>query len=492
MKRLIILCDGTWQNSLVNDDSNPSNITRIARAILPNDERTADEHGSQIPQIVYYHPGIATQNVGFWNRVFGLAAGKGIVDQIEETYAFISSNYEPDDEIFFFGFSRGSYMVRSICGFILDFGLLTRYGMPMFVKVFEEYSKSNVPAEQNPALNELKRQLLTVKASQTEPRLLTSDKIIVKFIGCFDTVGALGIPKLFTWQYDKYGFLDVKLNEKVQNARQALALDETRHPFVPTLWFFKDTEVNRQKCKQVWFNGVHINIGGGNIDDAEHYSNYLGRQSTVNPNTLSDGTLIWMVSEAEPFLAFDLDFLHQNIISAGTIPDGRLVGKVDQGQNPTWFFGPIGDNYHGLGIFWKILGHGDRTAGKYSASALENMSWILAHFLKMVTLISPISPISPKNRPIPESMLITNEFIHESVLYRNGPTTVGVPSGSLQGVCVGGDLSSPRFGTQIAIPVQRYNRFEEQFFQRENQNIHATRNEFMRPTMHRWYTFIFG
>ncbi|KAK9460847.1 uncharacterized protein V1516DRAFT_664009 [Lipomyces oligophaga] len=489
MKRLIVLCDGTWKNSLAQDDSNPTNIARIARSILPNDERTADKHGPQIPQMVFYCPGVGSQKVGICNWLLGGALGMGIVHQIEDAYAFISSNYEPNDEIFFFGFSRGSYMVRSICGFILDFGLLTRYGMPMFTKVFEKYSKSNVPAEQNPALNELKRKLLIVNSSQTEPRLLTSDKIIVKFIGCFDTVGALGIPKLFTWQYDKYGFLDVKLNEKVQNARQALALDETRRPFIPTLWFFKDTEVNRQKCKQVWFIGVHANIGGGDIGHAINGSDYLGRQSTEVPNTLSDGSLIWMVSEAEPFLAFDLNFLHQNIIGGGTTSDGKLARRLDSVEAPAWFLGPIGDNYHGSGVFWKLLHCKGRKVGRYSADAIENVSWILVAFLK---LIPSISPITSQNRPKSESMLITNEFIHESVLHRNGPTTAGVPSGSLQGVCVGGDLSSPRFGTQIAIPVQRYNRFEEQFFQEENQNIRATRNEFMRPTMHRWYTFIFG
>ncbi|KAK9461732.1 uncharacterized protein V1516DRAFT_684776 [Lipomyces oligophaga] len=467
MKRLIVLCDA-------QDDSNPSNITRIARAILPNDERTTDEHGPQIPQIVYYHPGVGSQNVGAWNRLFGGALGKGIVDQIEDAYAFLSSNYEENDEIFFFGFSRGSYMVRSICGFILDFGLLTRYGMPMFVKVFEEYSKSSVPADQNPALNELKRQLLTSNANQTDCRLLTSDKIIVKFIGCFDTVGALGIPKFFTWQYDKYGFLDLKLNEKVQNARQALALDETRHSFIPTLWFFRDTEANRQKYKQVWFTGVHINIGGGNMGHTIQHSDFLSTQSTGNPNTLSDGSLIWMVSEAEPFLAFDLNFLHRNIVGGGTTPDGRLVRRSDSVQAPAWYLGPIGNNYYGFQILWLILGWTDRKVGRYSASASENVSWTLEFFVKLIPFISLISS---RNRPRSESTLITNEFIHESVLCRNGPTTAGVPSVSLDGVDIGGDLSNPRFGAQVVIPVQHYNRFEEQFFQEEDQNIHAIRNE---------------
>ncbi|HYH56169.1 MAG TPA: DUF2235 domain-containing protein, partial [Anseongella sp.] len=118
-----------------------------------------------------------------------------------------------------------------------------------------------------------------------------------KMIGVWDTVGALGIPSIlskpFTWFFlpvllspfrklgwiDQYHFLDTKINDLVENAYHALAIDEARRDFYPTLW----ERGNYKGClEQVWFSGVHTNIGGGYEDTG-----------------LSDLTLDWMISKAE-------------------------------------------------------------------------------------------------------------------------------------------------------------------------------------------------
>ncbi|KAK9459565.1 uncharacterized protein V1516DRAFT_666104 [Lipomyces oligophaga] len=365
MKRIIILCDGTWQNSLVQDDFNSSNITRIARAILPFDQRSVNESEPQkISQITYYHPGVGSRKNDKHDQLVGGAFGEGIIEQIRQVFAFISLNYEVNDELFFFGFSRGAYMVRSICGLILDFGILTGRGMSYFVKVFDAYTDSSAPVGVNQVLDSLKSKLLGLEGSFIDPK-----DIIVKFMGCFDTVGALGIPKQFSNQKIQYGFLNLNLNENVQNARQALSLDETRSSFEPTLWFFKDTKENRERYKQVWFTGVHINIGGGNMGNIIEGSDRRGQIGKESSNSLSDGSLIWMISEARSFLAFDDEYLSLNIF-----PNGKLKNDVDktEGSIPAWFLGPIADNYHGNMNIWKMLGRTQRKVGRYEPILQKN------------------------------------------------------------------------------------------------------------------------
>ncbi|KAK9265149.1 hypothetical protein V1519DRAFT_478173, partial [Lipomyces tetrasporus] len=289
-KRLVILCDGTWQNSLSDAGQNPSNITRMARAIKNRDDR----HRTAIPQIVYYHPGLGTDG-GPFKSFRNLLAGA----HIKAVYSFISYNFEVGDELFFFGYSRGAYLVRAISGFIADFGILKKPGMSEFVDIFKSYTGG--PFSENMDLQERQSSLI---ASNT---LIAPSHVTVKVIGCFDTVGALGIPRFVPFQRNKYEFLNLSLSNNVEHAFHALALDENRKPFKPTLWFFTNKH-GSDKFKQVWFNGSHGNIGGGDMQYIVKGSNFLTSRDD-NPNVLSDGTLIWMVSECANLLSFDTDYL---------------------------------------------------------------------------------------------------------------------------------------------------------------------------------------
>lgn len=107
----------------------------------------------------------------------------------------------------------------------------------------------------------------------------------IQLLGVWDTVGALGIPLWwFKWFNKKYMFHDVKLSSQIKNAYHALAIDEQRNIFEPALWEVNESsinELNPQKCEQVWFPGVHSNVGGGYCDTG-----------------LSDTALLWMVEKA--------------------------------------------------------------------------------------------------------------------------------------------------------------------------------------------------
>ncbi|KAK9234470.1 hypothetical protein V1525DRAFT_323933, partial [Lipomyces kononenkoae] len=286
---------GTWQNSLSDMGQNPSNVARLSRAIKTKDDR--DKTAPAIQQVVYYHPGLGTE-IGpfksFRNLMSGLF-GSGIVQQIKDVYSFISYNFEIGDELFFFGFSRGAYIVRAISGFISDFGILKKPGMSEFVDVFQLYIER--PFSTNTKLQEAQASLLEHNT------LIAPSFIRVKIIGCFDTVGALGIPRFLPFQSRKYEFLNLSLSRNVEHAFHALSLDENRKPFEPTLWFFTKNQ-DPQRFKQVWFTGTHGNIGGGETQYIVRGSNLLGSRDD-SPNVLSDGTLIWMVSECENLLSFD-------------------------------------------------------------------------------------------------------------------------------------------------------------------------------------------
>ena len=119
-KRIVICCDGTWQSSVTNVDNVPSNITRIARYLLKVGK---DAKGEQWQQLVYYDAGIGTGASSIEAAREGMT-GSGFVGNVIEAYNFIVLNYNPGDQIFCFGFSRGAYTARAVAGLVTDIGIV--------------------------------------------------------------------------------------------------------------------------------------------------------------------------------------------------------------------------------------------------------------------------------------------------------------------------------------------------------------------------------
>jgi uncharacterized protein (DUF2235 family) len=256
-KKLIIFCDGTWNKPTEYS----TNVLRMLQATQPKDY-------DKNPQIVHYIPGIGTRK---GESLRGGTFGYGISDNIMDAYSFIVSNYECGDEIFLFGFSRGAYTARSIAGLVRNFGILKRTHLALVDVAYDHYKSGS--AEWHPDGAETKefRQNYCHKEE-------TNEDTTIKFLGVWDTVGALGAPfgavvgfivdKLF-----KCSFHDTKLSTYVLNAYHALAIDERRWPFRPTLWQTKAEHEKRNKesmkehgylrYEQKWFPGVHSDVGGG-------------------------------------------------------------------------------------------------------------------------------------------------------------------------------------------------------------------------------------
>lgn len=297
MKRIITCSDGTWNkpNETYKGKRVTTNIQKIFEAICNSDDR-------QTAQIKFYDEGIGSDGSWLSRRIDG-ATGKGIDDNILSAYKFILWNYEPNDDLYLFGFSRGAYTARSLAGLIRNCGILKNNDLSLIKEAYRIYRDRNLITNPNG------EEAMAFKQKYSYYNLR------IKFIGVWDTVGALGIPsRWFQWYNNKkYQFHDTKLSSMMDYAYQALAIDEKRSNFTPTLWEKSDKvmcgEV-QQVMEQAWFPGVHSNIGGGYPDPG-----------------LSDLTLNWMVNKAKATgLGFEKKYLDEHLKPdvAGTLYNSKV------------------------------------------------------------------------------------------------------------------------------------------------------------------------
>jgi uncharacterized protein (DUF2235 family) len=283
MRNLVVCCDGTW-----NTPEQPS-VTNVFR--LRNALGEKDAEGNQ--QLSYYQSGVGTRG-GLLPWLLGGISGVGLSHDVMGAYRWLTATYEPGDRIALFGFSRGAYTVRSLAGMISACGLLDTRGQDDTTirhQIEYVYNQKYRAADR---CDPFWRDGLKFRYDPAD-----AEQIPVYFIGVWDTVGSLGIPDnlgiLNLWDSPRrYAFHDVKLNPHIRYARHAVALDERRGPFAPSLW--DDSKKGPiQDLQQVWFPGSHMDVGGG------------------HPETgLSDGALLWMVEEAQKaLLVFDDDMLKQ-------------------------------------------------------------------------------------------------------------------------------------------------------------------------------------
>ncbi len=298
MKRLIVVCDGTWRQLT---DVVPTNALKIAQAIKP----IADDG---TPQLIYYENGLGTGDK--FDRYVGGGIGKGIDKAIQDAYRFLGWNYLPGDEIYLFGFSRGAYTVRSLAGLIYNCGLLTRQHIRKAQEAYDIYRAPNEDKERDPD-GKIAVDFRQKYAFRSE----VGDRVPVSLLGCWDTVGSLGIPDApwLRWAgglNDKYKFHDTQLNRTIENALHAVAIDERRRVFDITPMTKSKSNV-AQNLVQIWFPGNHGCVGGGSV---EHKG-------------LSDTTLKWMMdfaSKSDLKLEFD-----PTVIEGGILPDSIIPFAIE-------------------------------------------------------------------------------------------------------------------------------------------------------------------
>jgi uncharacterized protein (DUF2235 family) len=230
-------------------------------------------------QTVLYDAGVGTGN--WFDRIAGGMLGAGLAENVKQTYAWLALNYAPGDEVFFFGFSRGAFTVRSLGGLIGLVGILDKRDLSKLGHAWDYY---RTPPRQRTARQ---RHEFLCRFGADAPC-----KLRIDFIGVWDTVGALGIPfgPLRVVSKRRFQFHNTNLGDNVARAYQALAIDERRRVFAPAIWRreagiedrLRAYGIDDQVIEQTWFAGVHSNVGGGYPDSG-----------------LSDIAFVWMARKAQ-------------------------------------------------------------------------------------------------------------------------------------------------------------------------------------------------
>jgi uncharacterized protein (DUF2235 family) len=286
-KNIVVFSDGTGLEGGKGADSN------IYKTFKMIENRTSR-------QISFYDKGLGTE---WWRKVSGNVGGAGISKNIQECYRFIFENYEAGDQIYLFGFSRGAATVRSLSSFIHLFGILPKSRPELISKAYRIYRIKD----------EKKRESEAEKFVKAYHNMWVK----IKFLGCYDTVAALGTPlKMLSNTVDyipffKHSFHDFKLSASVESAYHALAIDDERKSFHPILW---DADISEeQHLKQVWFCGMHTDVGGG-YEKAE----------------LSDLPLTWILKMA---MEKNLLMYSEHEITIG----GDANGHMHNSRNEGWW-----------------------------------------------------------------------------------------------------------------------------------------------------------
>lgn len=285
-RNIVLLSDGTGNSA---GKLLKTNVWRLYQAL------DLSEGASGTPQLACYNDGVGTSSFKPL-ALLGGAFGWGLKRNILHLYEFLCRNHRPGDRIYLFGFSRGAFTVRLLASLILTQGLVrgSEEELPYYAREAyrayrrERFAKDRMLIGGMRFLRDAAVGITRRIGGQRRYDDIRRDPIdVIELIGVWDTVAAYGTPFAeLTRGIDRWvwplSMPDLKLHERVQAARQALSLDDERDTFHPLLW--NETEEKTERIKQVWFSGMHADVGGGYADDA-----------------LSREPLLWMMRQGRDF-----------------------------------------------------------------------------------------------------------------------------------------------------------------------------------------------
>lgn len=274
-RQLIVCCDGT--NNNLTGRRRDTNVAQLCELLAPDEQ----------DQLLYYDPGVGNPGElpkatwlervqGEYERLISLAFGSGIYENIAQAYRFLMHHWLPGDQIFLYGFSRGAFTARSVGGLVTQFGLLRPQMEGLLPTLLHLYFLNR--ERHRDSYEHIRQQVGELFAAQP------AREAPVWFVGVWDTVASVGAPlPMFSRQITASPTIRGK---RFHHVRQALALDEHRHPFRPRPYFVEqdhDYAAHQQSIGQLWFAGSHCDVGGG------YYNRSAG---------LSREALLWMVEES--------------------------------------------------------------------------------------------------------------------------------------------------------------------------------------------------
>jgi uncharacterized protein (DUF2235 family) len=307
-KNIILLSDGTG-NSNIKDRG--TNVYKLYEALDCN-----GLHGSQIKQVAFYDDGVGTEELKPLKILAG-AFGWGLARNVRNLYKRLVQVYEPGDKIYLFGFSRGAFTVRTLVGLIAAEGILDITHYPTdkvldlaVLQLYEGYRAKNTALLENVFYKPWMELFFNAYGEKTPVIHAGKEAKQIEFIGVWDTVDAVGLPfdkatEAWNALIFRFKFSDHKLHPNIKRACHALAIDDERQSFHPLLW-----ESDHERIEQVWFPGVHANVGGGYPQQG-----------------LSLVTLEWMIKRAEAaglqFIPNVVTFVHDQKYACDKLYDSR-------------------------------------------------------------------------------------------------------------------------------------------------------------------------
>ena len=311
MNKIVILSDGTGNGAAKKEKTN---VWRLYRAL--------DQLSSG--QLAYYDDGVGSRD-GIFSKVLGGAFGFGLKHNVLEMYKFLCRVYnhetsnEDSDQIYLFGFSRGAFTIRVLADFVIEEGLINCHGYNE--KQLDQQARQNYSNYRRKYKGGLLYGLYNLLFDRN-PKPKCHSNPNIKFVGVWDTVDAYALPideLAILWHKWIYPirFTNFEPSKHVDRACHAISIDDERHTFHPVLW--DESGENGEKVTQVWFAGVHANVGGGYPNDSLSYI-----------------PLIWMMTEAS-----------KNGL--------RFIGSVvDEFQSQADAHGPAHNSRSGGGAFYRF------------------------------------------------------------------------------------------------------------------------------------------
>lgn len=351
-KNIVICCDGTGNEF----DQRKSNVIKLYKSLICDDT-----------QIAYYHPGVgsmgsknALSRIGkWWTKLLGLAFGYGISDNVADAYQFLMKTYEPDDKVYVFGFSRGAYTARALCGMLRIVGLLTR-GNEGLIPYAIRMAKTK-----------------DIKFKITDDFKGTFSRVCKPhFVGVWDTVSSVG------WVYNAVTFPYTRAtkNEDLNIVRHAISIDERRAFFRSNAFGPPCPKNPKQNVMEVLFAGVHSDVGGSYEEEKSQ---------------LSQIALRWMLAEAEA-AELKIDPARKAVVlgSDGTYatPDPETVNQHESLRGAWW-----------IAEFWPKIVHIPTPAGEWKKRLRINLgrhrSFTMPHMMMHDSVEQRLKGTKYKYRP---------------------------------------------------------------------------------------------
>lgn len=319
-RNLIVCCDGT--NNLFGSEN--TNVVRLVQTLERDSTR----------QLVYYDPGVGTlPEPGFvsWlgkrsSEVFGLAFGAGLVPKVGQAYAFLMQHWRPGDRVYLFGFSRGAYSVRTLAALLHMYGLLQAgnenlipYLLRMFKASRRKLDKSTASASGFWRLCNEFRKTFAQAIPDCDDR-----RFPIHFMGVWDTVSSVG------WLWDPLRFPFTQRNPSVRTIRHAVSLDERRAFFRQNVFALADGK-STQDLVEVWYPGVHADVGGGYPED----EGGLWRE-----------TFTWMLGEAQAAGLMIDPVRLQAVWGHSAVPDKPWCERAHRSLTWKWLLAEVFPKLH--------------------------------------------------------------------------------------------------------------------------------------------------